>query len=308
MIKSQELFPHAEPASNVPKGIIGVRIMGEHFWEIKQPRNSGMLRIMYGLTPRLTVMATSGISNHHDRLLPKNIITHTHNGSQIIYYTNPKLYGKKYPYIFGGVNLYAKYRFLSKDGDGKHFRMALYGEYSYLTLAHDESEADLMEDNSGYGGGLIATWLQNKLAVSFTGGVIIPKKYSEQTDLSGGYGTQIVTTEMRYGTNFNYSLSMGYRLMPKKYSNYNETNYNIYVELMGKYFEPTVIYQAGEKVNNTSPMLGRGYYLEAHPGIQKIIRSNTRIDLSFGMPLIKRSYTHFYPFYYIGVQHYFYGK
>ena len=304
IIRSQELFPLAEPASTIPKGVLGARFFAEHFLEIKQPRNMGALRIMYGVTPHLTLMVTTNISNHHDHVLPRNLITHTHQGNQTIFYTNPTVYGKKYDYIFGGFNFYAKYRFLSFDNEGKHFRMALYGEYSTIKIAHDEAEPDLMEDNGGYGSGLITTWLYNKLAVSLTTGFIIPQKYSEDS-----YPTSYnpaVKTDLLYGRAFNYSLSMGYRLIPKEYSNYNETNYNIYIELMGKYYEGAKIFQNNERAKITNPALKENFYLEVHPGIQKIIRSNTRIEFSIGLPFINKSYVHFSPLYSIGIQRYFY--
>ena len=301
---SQELFPHAEPASNMPKGVIGLRFMGEYFWEIKQPRNMDALRIMYGITPRLTGMITASISNHHNRTLPSNLVTHTHNGNQTIFYTAPTVYGIKYDYTFGGFNFYAKYRFLSFDGDGRHLRMALFGEYSTIKTAHDEAEPDLMEDNGGYGAGLITTWLHNKLAVSLTTGFIIPKKYSENTSSSGSVFT--VKTDLIYGRAINYSLSIGYLLFPKIYNNYSETNYTIYTELMGKYYESAQLFQNDVRVDITNPALKENFYLEAHPGIQKIITSNTRIDFSIGIPLINKSYVHFSPLYNIGIQRYFY--
>ncbi len=42
--------------------------------------------------------------------------------------------------------------------------------------------------------------------------------------------------------------------------------------------------------------------MEINPGIQFIIRSDMRIDLSMGFPLINQSYNHTYPLYYIGMQ------
>jgi hypothetical protein len=50
------------------------------------------------------------------------------------------------------------------------------------------------------------------------------------------------------------------------------------------------------------------YYLEANPGVQAIIRSDLRIDVSVGYPIFNRSFVHFYPVYNVGVQRYFYFK
>src|SRR5579871_854359 len=112
---AQELFPIAEPASNVPKGALGIRLYGETYNEVDRIRNLFALRIMYGLTPRLTLYATPNVSNHHNKDLPPEFPVH--NTPQI---------GVTHPYLFNGVDFYAKYRFFSHDGQNSHFRTAIY--------------------------------------------------------------------------------------------------------------------------------------------------------------------------------------
>jgi hypothetical protein len=126
---AQELFPNAEAATNVPKGIPGLRITATTFKEYNLPRNMVSARIMYGITARWTIWAEGTLSNHHDSILPQNLVTHSHPAGGTFYYTNNKQYGKTYPYLFKGMHLFSKYRILSFDGPQKHLRVSLYSEY-----------------------------------------------------------------------------------------------------------------------------------------------------------------------------------
>src|ERR1700752_463636 len=85
---AQELFPLTEPASALPKGVLGVRGMSEVFQEFSETRKMFAGRIMYGVTSKLTVEVTASGSNHHDTLLPPGLLYHTHNGNQPAYYAN----------------------------------------------------------------------------------------------------------------------------------------------------------------------------------------------------------------------------
>ena len=302
--RAQELFPMTEPASNVPKGTLGIRLFAETFNEVDRIRNLFAVRMMYGITPRLTVMATPNVSNHHSKLLPPDFPVH--NTPQI---------GVTLPYRFNGVNLFAKYRFVSRDGPNSHLRMAVYGEYGLLKVAHDEAEPSLLDDNSGWGGGIITTYLKNHFAGSFTGGIIHAFKYKGEVpdiipQLPG------VPATVTYRNAYNYSLSFGYLLSPKVYKDYKQTNWNIYVELMGKRYDKidmavgniyynTPQYSISTKDNKA---LQGSNYVEIYPGVQCIIRSDIRIDLSVGFPLVNRSYVHYYPVYMLGVQRYFYFR
>jgi len=297
--RSQELFPVAEPASNIPKGALGIRLYGETYNEVDRIRNLFAARVMYGILPRLTVYATPTVSNHHNKDLPPEFPVH--NTPQI---------GVTHPYLFNGVDCYAKYRFLSRDG---HLRAALYAEYSLLKVAHDEAEPSLFDDNSGIGGGLIATYLKKHFAVSLTGGYIKPFKYKGivPDELPGLPGVPATVT---YADGYNYSLSFGYLLSPHTYTDYKQTNWNLYLEFIGKTYGPVgmqvgnISYNAPQYSISTSgnvALQGR-QYLEVYPGVQAIVRSDVRIDLSVGFPVVNRSYVHYYPVYTVGVQRYFY--
>lgn len=300
---AQELFPLMEPASNTPaKGVMGVRVLGETYNEINRLRNLAGLKISYGLTSHLTIDATATVSNHHSRLLPPEFPDH--NTPQI---------GVSLPYRFNGFDFYAKYRVLSIDRANSHFRTALYGEYSLLNVAHDEAEPRLLDDTKGVGGGLIATYLKNRFAVSFTGGVILPSVYT-------GFVPDVISSlpsvpaKINYGNGYNYDLSLGYLLFPSEYKSYNQTNWNVYMEFLGKTYTAAqmqvgnVIYQGPLYTINTrnNHALQAGHYIELYPGLQCIIKSNTRIDLSVGYPVMGKSYEHFYPVYNFGMQRYFY--
>lgn len=302
---SQELFPLNEPASNVPKGVLGVRAIGETYREIKLFRNQYSLRFMYGALPRLTVMATVGVSNHHGKDFPPNLVSHTHDGNQTIYTTGEFERGVKYSYRSNGINLYAKYRFISMDALHSHFRVAAYAEGTYLKQAHDEAEPNLMGDTKGGAGGVIITCLKNHFAISLTSGVIIPASHTGfSPDMSGG---PMISTEIQYGRALNYNLSMGYLLFPRTYKNYEQLNVNIYLELLGKAYEAAKVTQYGNvSIPINTPLLAAGHYVEAAPGVQCIFKSNLRVDLSVKLPMINKSYARFYPLFWVGVQRYFY--
>lgn len=301
---SQELYPLTEPASSVPKGVIGLRSInvsytdpGAHF------RIMNGLRILYGISSKLTVLATATASNHHSKDLPPSFPDH--NTPQ----TNIAL-----PYRFNGINLYAKYRFFTKDAEKRHFRMAAYAEYGFMKVPHDEAEPNLMEDTRGFGAGWIGTFLYDRFAVSATGGFILPGNYKgEVPDFLPGLPG--VPAEVQYGKAINYSLSMGYRLWPRQYTGgYHQPNFNVYLEFMGKRHNASRVFlesigqpgTAYELSGAGAVVLGKNYYLDVHPGIQLILNSNLRLDAAIGLPMIRKSYAHYYPMYMAGIQYYFF--
>lgn len=304
----QELYPLTEPASNTPKGVWGLRLMGDTHDEYGTDRNYMAMRLLYGVTSNFSVWAQASFSNHHDKNLPQNLITHTHSGNNTLHYINQIPYGNEYPYLFGGVQLYGKYRFYSFDGQQTHLRMALYGQYSSGKTAHDEAEPSLNGDNAGYGTGIIITQLYHRLAVSLTSGFIFPEKYTEVINLGKLYGYATQETIINYGRSINYSLSFGYLLYPSTYTSYKQDNYNIYLELLGKSYPEAEIIQDNHRIEVLSPPLKANHYMDAYLGLQRIASSNTRMELAIGFPFVKRSYTHFYPVFNLAVQHYFFRK
>lgn len=302
--QGQELYPLSEPASTMPYRTLGVRLFSETYKEVNQWRNMSALRLQYGLLPRLTGYLTFVASNHHGEKMPEDFPFH-----------NTPERGKYYPFKFNGVHLYGKYRFLSLDGPRTHFRLAAYGEASWVNTTHHETEASLvMGDNSGVGLGLITTYLYRKFAVSLTSGLIFPVK-------TEGYSPDPipqlpeVPVRLYHGNNLTYSLSFGYLLFPKRYTSYDQGNVNLYLELSGKAYQtakvdlyiglPNEYY-----IENAGypPALQAGYYLDLSPGVQYIYKSNLRIDFSTSFRFLGYSYARLYPVFTLGVQHYFYNK
>jgi len=305
-LSAQELFPLNDNASNIPKGILGVRIHANTFIEAGTLRNLNVLRAMYGITSKWSVYCSASLSNHHGTTFPKNLVSHTHSSNGTEYFTGNFQRGLPYPFRFNGILFYNKYRFITYDRQNEHFRMAVYGEWSSVTTAHDEAEPNLLDDTGGYGFGLISTYLKNKFAVSLTTGAVLPKKYE-------GYAPdpiteQMISTSVQYGKAFKYSLSIGYLIYPRVYNDYKQTNWNIYLELMGKSYGSAVVHQYGgtQQIPVTTPLLLQGFYVDVCPGLQAIINSNLRLDLSAMFPLINKSFAHFYPLIEIGAQYYFY--
>ncbi|MBE7175583.1 MAG: hypothetical protein INR69_04220 [Mucilaginibacter polytrichastri] len=156
-----------------------------------------------------------------------------------------------------GGSVYAKYRFLSVDSVQRHFRGAAFVKASLSDNHVMNQEINLEGDNSAVQAGVVFTQLLHKLALSSS------LSYIRGFDNVGnaipdGFARNVVA----------YTLSGGYLLLPKTYTDYDQLNFNLYFELLGK----------------ANP--GRGQsYLDAAPGVQFIINSNTRIDLSFRTPL-----------------------
>ena len=311
-VSAQELFPVADNASNIPKSAMGVRVFDEGYKEAGLFRNLMGIKMMYGISSKLSVYATATVSDIHEKNLPFDFITHNHGNTPNDSTRTPQQ-GVPYPYVFNSIDVYAKYRFLSSDGMNSHFRMAAYGEASQVAVPSHEAEPDLLMHTSGYGAGVIATYLKKHFAASLTTGFIIPSAYQGNTyDKYGG----TYPTTITYGNAVNYSLSLGYLLFPKNYKDYRQTNWNIYCELIGKAYAAAKATQydgpfAGAilyKLPVTTPILKAGQYLDIVPGLQCIINSAYRIDISAALPFINKSYDHLYPFYQAGVQRYFYFR
>jgi hypothetical protein len=301
---AQELFPLSEPASNIPKGALGIRLFTETYKEVNQLRNMTGLRLMYGVTPKLSVYLTGIASNHHGKKMPVEFPFH-----------NTPERGAYYPYKFNGLHVYGKYRFLSLDGENSHLRAAIYGEGTLVKTTHHETEPDLkMGDNSGLGAGLITTYLKDKFAVSLTAGVILPAAYTGHSP-DPIESLPDVPVKVRYGKAIDYSLSFGYLLLPRKYKDYNQTNVNLYLELHGKAFQAAKVDMfAGEPneyflaQSRYPPALQKGYYVDVSPGIQFIIKSNLRIDCSATFSALGTSYARLYPVFNLGIQRYLFFK
>jgi hypothetical protein len=233
---AQELYPYSEPASNMPARSIALKSTstfqkGVHTGDKILQRH--MSELMFGLNRDWMVHVGTNFSNMHSQ-----------------------------PFIWEGARLYAKYRFLSDDDVHKHFRMAVFGAAAYSRNHLDHNEINLMMgEQSGVQGGLIATQLWNRLALSATGSwneVLNPERWDKSS--RGVYATRSV----------NYSLSAGYLLLPIEYKSYDQTNVNLYVEALG------------------SRNLGfdrEKYFIDLAPSVQAIFKSTAKLNVGYRFQL-----------------------
>ena len=233
-ISAQELYVFTEPASNMPAKSLSLRItanlMGPQSWHN---------RFMQRYTPELMF----GIS--------KKIMVHTAATFADMHTTN---------FRWESIYIYGKYRFFSKDDVHRHFRMALFGEGSYSRSPFHNDEISLLGDKSGVQAGLIATQLINKLAVSATIGhtqVLDQSRYDK-----------VIYVPSRAYQSLNYSLSVGYLLIPRQYTNYNQLNINFYTELLGQ-----------------KTLDRKTYFTDLAPAFQFIFNSNFKINIGYRFQL-----------------------
>lgn len=228
---AQELYVFTEPASNMPAQSIGIRLTNEGMFR-PEFRNRSIAEIMVGLN--------------------KNVMFHIQGFVS-------DMNGK---YQLEGSSLYLKYRFLSLDAAQSHLRAALYGRVSSSSRNMESEDINLEGDNSGIQGGLILTQLIHKLALSATFGYSVRAFEGKKDGVAyPGMGHMMPS---RTNETLNYSLSSGYLLLPLVYKNYNQPNFNLYFEILGK----------------TDPSSGHSY-VDFAPAVQVIINSKTRVDLGY---------------------------
>jgi len=162
-------------------------------------------------------------------------------------------------FYYESARVYAKYRFLSNDDVHKHFRMAAFATAAYSRNHLQHNELNLMGDHSGVQAGLIATQLWNKLAVSGTAS-LIEVLDEKRNDKPQEYAFQ----------SLNYSLSAGYLVLPRVYKDYDQTNLNIYAELLG-----------GQNLDWEYEK----YYLDLAPSLQLIFKSTSKLNLGYRFQL-----------------------
>ncbi len=224
-IYAQELYVNTEPASNMAAKAIGLRLTSE--LEPLQNNNTGF---------RLSPEVMFGFS--------KNLMVHVNLYASSIYQPS---------FNFEGASLYAKYRFLALDQPQSHFRIAGFGRASVIQNPVTFNAISLQGDNSGYLGGFVITQLLHKLALSVT------------SDISHSLDNVSNTIAPGISRNqFDYSFSAGYLFLPKTYTDYKQTNLNLYVEFLGK-----------------SSLDGKGSLIDIAPALQFIFNSTTRLDLGY---------------------------
>ena len=235
LANSQELYPYSEPASNMPAKSVSVKNSSVFHRDIHSDRvvQRHMPELMFGLNKDWMIHVGTNFSNMHQSTM-----------------------------IWEGGRIYAKYRFLSNDNVHQHFRMAVFGAATYSRNHLDHNEINLMMgEQGGVQAGIIATQLWNKFALSATGSwneVLSKDRWDKRY-------------EARYaGRAINYSLSAGFLFLPFEYKDYNQTNINLYAELLGS----RNIQFPQEK-----------YFVDLAPSVQAIFNSTAKVNVGYRFQL-----------------------
>ncbi|MFM7671244.1 MAG: hypothetical protein ACKO6Q_01465 [Bacteroidota bacterium] len=227
-LRAQELYVFTDPASNIPARSINAKFKA-HGVGADQIFGRATYRMMpqltTGLTKKLQIRLSASASNMHTSSLQAE-----------------------------SVGLGVKYRILSNDGVHKHFRIAAYADGILSRVPFHYEEIGMMGDKTGLEAGLIATQLWHKFALS--GSV-------SRTEVLDGsrYDGQSYFPSRQYQS-LNYSVSGGYLLLPRAYTDYKQPNLNIYLEMLGQRLTGTDF-----------------YFLDLAPAVQLILKSRTKLNI-----------------------------
>lgn len=230
VVSGQELYVYSEPASNMPANSVSAKVTGMFMNDNHSGRTLQryMPEVMVGISKKWMVHASATVSNMHQQ-----------------------------KFIFESARLYAKYRFLSIDDVHKHFRMAAFGAVSHSRNHLNFNEINLNGDQGGAAVGVIATQLWNKLAVSGTVAL---------NEILHRYRWDDAHRDIHAFESISYSVSAGYLLLPREYTDYRQTNVNLYLELLGS--------------RNVGWPQER-YYLDLAPAIQFIFNSTDKLNIGY---------------------------
>jgi hypothetical protein len=246
---AQELYVFTEPASNMPAHSLSVKLT-DHF--VTKDKIYGrfsqrfMPQLMFGISKKFMFHIGATLSNMH-----------TAN------------------FRYESFNLYAKYRFLSNDDIHKHFRMAVFADGSKTKAPFHYDETTMMGDKSGIEAGIIATQLTNKFALSAT--------ISHTEVLDKSRNSKVIYVPTRTYQSMNYSLSAGYLLFPKEYTDYKQVNINIYTELLAE--QATDIKKhcidlapAVQFIFNSKSKLNIGYRFQLNSNMQRMATNSWQLS------------------------------
>ena len=232
--KAQELFLLTYPASNVPKNAMVVRGMNSLF------QRSADNSISYHFMPEVMF----GI-NKNFMLITNGFLSNENNRLN-----------------FEGASVLGQYRFYSNDEAKRHFRMAVWSRIAVNNADIHQEEIELNGQNSGIRLGLTGTQLLSKTALSST--VSYQKALNNfSNEFPQNYSTGAV----------DYTFSIGQLVLPKQYKNFNQTNVNLMVEMLGQ-----THLENGES------------FLDVAPVLQFIIKSKARLDIAYRRQLYSTMY------------------
>ncbi len=228
--RGQELYVFSEPASNMPTNSISAKISGMFANDNHSSRTLQryMPEVMFGISKNWMIHGSVTFSDMHQN-----------------------------KFIFESSRIYAKWRFLSRDDVHKHFRMAAFGAITYSRNRPNFNEINFSGDQSGAQIGVIATQLWNKLAVSGSASL---------NEVLHKYRWDEAHRDLHAFEAVKYSLSAGYLLFPIEYKSYDQTNLNLYLELLG-----------GSNIDWPQEK----YYIDLAPAIQFIFNSNDKLNLGY---------------------------
>jgi len=223
--KAQELFVYTEPASNMPAKSVAIKQSAKFFDLGAASSTRHATEIMLGVS--------------------KNLMLH-----------GAATYGamNRTPFGLESIRVYGKYRFFSADGMYSHFRMAAFAEIAHSNTKPMYQEINLQGDHAGMQAGFVFTQLLHKLAVSSMVSYASINGNSKAHQLVMGNKAEAL----------NYSLSFGHLILPKKYTSYDQTNFNIYAELLGQVIPGT-----------------RKSYMDIAPSMQLIIKSKIKFNVAY---------------------------
>jgi hypothetical protein len=224
---AQELYSLTEPASNIAAGAIGIRLDNSIMNEVNSKKTNYHFipGVMVGLSKKFMLQGNIFFSNRNEL------------------------------FSYEGASLYGKCRFLSNDVLQKHFRMAAFARLSVNKSDIHQQEINMYGHNTGFEGGIVATQLLKKVALSTS------VSFLKATD--NGNNNKFI-----YGTKeskaVNYTFSVGKLILPKEYRSYKQLNLNVMVESLGQ-------------VN-----IGSGkYYIDIAPVVQFIFNSRSKLDIGY---------------------------
>ena len=223
-ISGQELYVFSNPASNNPAKSVAFKLSSKVLREVHDN----------ALASRQTADVAFG--------LHKNLQLNTALSFSDMYFTNMR---------WESARIYTKYRFLSVDNVHSHFRAAAFAKAAVTRNPLVYQELDLEGDNSGIQAGLVFTQLLHKFAASAGVSYLQQMGQTDRRSLGPPFSTQA----------FQYNISAGYLLFPRSYQSYEQTNVNLYCEVLGQ--------------RNLD--LQRSF-VDIAPALQLIVKSTTRIN------------------------------
>ncbi len=159
-----------------------------------------------------------------------------------------------------GATGFAQYRLFTRDKVNFHDRGAVYLQLGYTSDTPAPGPIDFAGDHGGVQLGTTLTRLIRRTAVSVSG------SWGKVADTSSG-------VDLAEGNVWNGSLAVGYLFLPRVYKSYQQTNVNLYVELLAQTTDDLSV--------DGNMFQASGSFIDVAPSLQFILRSTTRLEFSY---------------------------